>query len=71
VKGERWDLTKGPESPGDQPWWLTPWTRTRARTGGAGHVAGAIADRWVRTGGTRIQDMGDAHAVRYPRRFGG
>jgi hypothetical protein len=32
VKGECWDLADGPEQPGDQPWWLTPGTRTRART---------------------------------------
>jgi hypothetical protein len=32
VKGECLVLTDGPEHPGDQPWWLTPGTSTRART---------------------------------------
>jgi hypothetical protein len=32
VKDECWVLPDGPEQPGDQPWWLTPGTRTRART---------------------------------------
>jgi hypothetical protein len=31
VKDERWDLTEGPESSGDQPWWLTLGTRTHVR----------------------------------------
>jgi hypothetical protein len=31
VKDECWILADGPEQPGDQPWWLTPETRTRAR----------------------------------------
>jgi hypothetical protein len=32
VKGECWVLTDGPDELGDQPRWLTPRTRTRART---------------------------------------
>jgi hypothetical protein len=32
VKGECCVLTNGSEQSGDQPWWLTPGTRTYART---------------------------------------
>jgi hypothetical protein len=32
VKDECWVLDDGPEQPGDHPWWLTPRSRTRART---------------------------------------
>jgi hypothetical protein len=32
VKGECWVLTDRLEQRGDQPWWLTPGTRTRVRT---------------------------------------
>ena len=32
VKGECCGLTNGSEQSGDQPWWLTPGTRTYART---------------------------------------
>jgi hypothetical protein len=51
MKDECWVLTDGPEQPGGQSSWLTPETRTRARTwwsepccrrgrGLAGHVSG-------------------------------
>jgi hypothetical protein len=51
VKGECWVLIDGPEQQGGQQWWLTPGTRTRARTwrtgpccrrgrGLAGHASG-------------------------------
>jgi hypothetical protein len=32
MKDECWVLADGPEQSGDQPWWLTPRTCTRART---------------------------------------
>jgi hypothetical protein len=32
VKGECWVLTDESKQSGDQPWWLTPGTRTCART---------------------------------------
>jgi hypothetical protein len=32
VKDECWDMADGPEQQGDQLWWLTPGTRTHART---------------------------------------
>jgi hypothetical protein len=32
VKDECWILSDGSEQSNDQPWWLTPRTRTRART---------------------------------------
>jgi hypothetical protein len=30
----------------------------------------AMLSAWSRTGVTRVQDVGDTHAVRYSRRFG-
>jgi hypothetical protein len=40
VKGEYWVLTDVPE----QPRWLTPETRTRARTWWSDRVAGMVED---------------------------
>jgi hypothetical protein len=52
VKGECWDFTDGSEQPGDQPRWLTPGTRTSARTWWSGlccrrgrGLAGLASDR--------------------------
>jgi hypothetical protein len=52
VKGERWVLTDGSEQLGDQLQWLTPGTRTCARTWWSGPwfqhgrgLAGHASDR--------------------------
>jgi hypothetical protein len=52
AKGDCWVLTDGSEQPGDQPRWLTPGTRTCARTWWSGPcfqygrgLAGHISDR--------------------------
>jgi hypothetical protein len=66
VKDECWILADGPEQPGDQPWWFTPKTHSREDV-----AERAMLSAWSRTGGTHIQDMGDAHMLRYSRRFGG
>jgi hypothetical protein len=60
VKDECWVLANGPEQPGEQPWWLTPRTHPRED----------VRERPVllarsRTGETRVQNVGDAYAVRY------
>jgi hypothetical protein len=58
VKGECWVLTDGSEQPGDQPRWLTPGTRTCARTWCSGPccrrgrgLAGHTSDRGGRARG--------------------
>jgi hypothetical protein len=40
IKDERWDMTEVPASPADQPWWLTPRTRTCMRTWRSGTCLG-------------------------------
>jgi hypothetical protein len=58
VKCECWVLTDGSEQPGDQPWWLTPGTRTCAGTWWSGPccrlgrgLAGHASDRGGRARG--------------------
>jgi hypothetical protein len=58
VKGECWVLTDASEQPGDQPWWLTPGTRTCARTWWSGPccrrgrgLVGHVSDRGGRARG--------------------
>jgi hypothetical protein len=58
VKDECWVLPDGLEQPGDQPWWLTPRTCTRARMWWSGpccrRVRG-LAEHVSRMWGTRMR----------------
>jgi hypothetical protein len=55
MKDECWVLADGPEQHGDQSWWLTPGTRTRART----WRGGACCQR----GETCVQGVRDEHSA--------
>jgi hypothetical protein len=44
TKDERWNLTERPKKSCDLPWWLTPGTRTGARTCEADRVADTVKD---------------------------
>jgi hypothetical protein len=60
MKDERCDLTEGPESQGDQSWWLKLRTHWREDV-----VERTMLLARSKTDGTCVHNLRDSHAVRY------